>query len=76
MGVVIWMRFDCSLGEGIVLLFVVTVSCVSGALVYMLVRLCLSLQSLKGFVLNVMNSKSCFHFVFYTYRMSSVVVFY
>ena len=38
-------RFDCSLGEGIVLLFVVMASCVSGVSVYVLLRLLMSLQS-------------------------------
>ena len=40
-------KFDCSLGEGIVFLFVVMASCVSGVSAYMLSRLQMSLQSLE-----------------------------
>ena len=45
-------RFDCSLGEGIVLLFVVIASCVSGVSVYLVLVLAMSLQSLEGLVLS------------------------
>ena len=53
------------------LLFVVMVSCVSGALMWMLLRLCTSLHSLEGFVLNVMYTRSCFHLVCCSCMMSS-----
>ena len=49
-------RFDCSLGEGIVLLFVVMASCVSGVSVNVLLRLCMCLQSLEGLVLYLSDS--------------------
>ena len=55
--------FACSWGEGTVLLRVVMASCVSGASVYLLLRLRMSLQSLEGFVLKVMSTSICFHFV-------------
>ena len=45
------------------LLRVVMASCVSGASVYLLLRLRMCPQSLEGFVLNVSESSSCFHFV-------------
>ena len=45
------------------LLRVVMASCVSGASVYLLLRLRMSLQSLEGFVLKVMSTSICFHFV-------------
>ena len=45
------------------LLRVVIASCVSGASVYLLLRLRMCPQSLEGFVLNVSESSSCFHFV-------------
>jgi len=51
-------RFDCSLGEGIVLLFVVIASCVSGVSVFSLLRLRMSLQSLEGLVLYVIVLRS------------------
>ena len=56
-------RFDCSLGEGIVLLFVVMASCVSGVSVNVLLRLCMCLQSLEGLVLYVIVLRSCFHLI-------------
>ena len=59
-------RFDCSMGEGIVLLFVVMASCVSGVSVYLLLRLLMSLQSFEGVVMYVIVLivlRSCFHLV-------------
>ena len=47
-------RFDCSFGEGIVFVFVLIASCVSGVSVHVLFRFRMSLQSLKGLVLYVM----------------------
>ena len=66
-------RFDCSLGEGIVLLFVVMASCVSGASVNVLLRLCISLQSLEGFVLYVIVLRSCFHLICCSCWISSCI---
>ena len=42
------------------LFLLVLAMCVTRALVYLLLRLCMNLQSLEGFVLNVMDSRSCF----------------
>ena len=53
------------------MLFVAMASCVSGALLWVLLRLCLSLQSLEGFVLTVMDSTICFHLVCCSCKMSS-----
>ena len=52
------------------LFFVVMASCVPRALVYVLLKLCMSLQSLEGFVLNVMDLRSCFHLVCCSCKMS------
>ena len=62
---------DCSLGVGMVSLFDVIASWVSGVSVYLLLRLRMSLQSLEGLVLNVMVSSSCFHVVCCSRRISS-----
>ena len=64
-------RLECYLGEGIVLLLVVMASCESGASLLVLLRLCMSLQNLEGFVLNMMDSRSCFNLVCCSCRMSS-----
>ena len=45
------------------LLFVVIASCMSGAFVCVLLRICMSPKTLEKFVLNAMDSSNCFHFI-------------
>ena len=51
-------------------------SCVSGAFVYLLLRLCLSFQSLQGIVLDVTDSSSSFHLMYCSCKISSDISFF
>ena len=64
-------KFACCCGEGTLLFCVVMASCVSGTLVYLLLRSRMSLQSLEGFVLYDMFASVVFHMVSCCFRMSS-----
>ena len=64
-------KFACCCGEGTLLFCVVMASCVSGTLVYLLLRSRMSLQSLEGFVLYEMFASVVFQMVSCCFRMSS-----